>query len=1492
MKIFRKKSVWVLLSSYLCLWLVVALVAGSILESYKGVLNATLGLTGYRTETVSAEDGDYEYFKSNFVQTDEEGNILYKTDADGYVHQVYDDVALREAALEKANQVQREGTTILWNSETNGLPLEKNDKVSLFSHSSVDWVYSGGGSGGARVNGASDMKEALTAAGLEVNPTLWSFYTTGAGKDYVRTARFLINEVPWSKYTETVKNSFSTYGDAAIIVLSRQAGEGSVAQGGAFDVTQTEADTPSGDYYDMSAQERKLLEEVIAAKKAGIFSKVIVLLNTPTDMWFAPIFEFKENIDSCLWVGQTGYQGLNEIGKILVGDSIPSGHLVDTFLLNTQSNPAFVNSTATMYLNAQSMELKNLGFQGMYITYAEGIYVGYKYYETRYEDAVLGQGNADSTAGAVNSAEGWNYSEEVAFPFGYGGSYTTFEYSNYDVKLNADGNYEVTLTVTNSGSEKGADAVQIYVQKPYTDYDRQWGIEQAAVNLAGYAKTKELAPGESVTVTIVVDDDAFKTYDANNKKTYIREKTNGFDAYYITAAQDAHEAVNNILAAKGKTPENTNGVMDAAGTASLVKKFEFDTDDYETYSKSEVTGQEITNQFDDTDWNKYENKTEATLTYLSRNDWEATYPKETVKLTMNEKMVDDLTWDKLIAADPNDQMPLFGQEHTLNLIDMKGLEYNNSAWDTLLNQLTLDEMIKLVGTGYHGTKDISSIAKPAEVTKDGPLGVKQPYQTNSTEYTLSFPSTTLLAASYNDQLAQEVGELMGEDMLHAGVTGIYAPGANIHRMTYSGRNYEYYSEDGFVTGMMTKYQVIGIQSTGCYVNIKHIALNDQEDTRHGVNIWANEQAIREVYLQAFEYVVKDGECTGLMSAFNRLGTKWSGSHKGLLTNVLRGEWGFEGFVISDCAWREYMGVVDGLMAGNDCILDTVDLTLYDQAKTNPTVAKALRESVHRVLYVVVNSNAMNGINSNTRIYEVKEWWQVLVTNVQIGLGIVTGIFVLITVLIFVFQKNTRSDENPAATAQRTGKGMIRLCLCTALGVLVIATAATVPAVLAKEPMDLSSILEGKKTGDGTEVPDGENTDDSNHPVNSGKTEVASLKELLEGTLTDYRFEAECAELKTDIAGAGAGLPGGKLTGDCNFPSGGGMVYNLGNEGDATITFHITAEEDTKAVLSICLGRINVERDLLQLFKITVNGKECRFASDIAFDIFEGTKYYDWQEREAAIVELQKGENTIEFTKVYQGLNFDYITLTSAAGLQDTREAENGGHSYGDWNVVTAPTLENPGSIGCYCEICRAYLEEELPVVSEENGYEKTILKEATETTFGSARWSYTKNGTTFSFGTMLYPESENVQSYLFEAEKAGYSGDAKRYSDSTCDASGNAYLGKLAGSTWTMTLSIDADRDCEALLLMRVGRRNDRAITFSGKVFKVNGEETEISSDVVFPQIESESKYLNWEEFEIVVVSLKEGTNEVTLSNTGKAFTNIDYVRFLTVGELSWHVEE
>ncbi len=385
MKIF-KKSVWCMLTVYLAIWMVILIVGGIIMDGYRNTINNALNLTGYRTETLETDGEDTEYFKSDYVQKDADGNPLYVTDEDGYRHQVYDDLALWEADVEKADQVQREGTTVLWNDEDGGgLPLSKGNKVSLFSRSTVDYVYSGKGSAAAYTRGASDMQKALTDAGLEINTTLWNFYRSGAGKDYVREQKTGINEVPWSRYTDEVKNSFSAYGDAAIVVISRLMGEGSGGQGGPRDGTQTMADTPSGDYFDLSAQETSMLREVIEAKKAGTFKKVVVLLNTPTGMWFAPFEDFRADIDACLWVGQGGFEGLNEVGRILVGDSIPSGHLVDTFVYNTRSESSFANSRSTAFEDIGSMGLVNSAQQGTYIVYAENIYVGYKYHESHYE---------------------------------------------------------------------------------------------------------------------------------------------------------------------------------------------------------------------------------------------------------------------------------------------------------------------------------------------------------------------------------------------------------------------------------------------------------------------------------------------------------------------------------------------------------------------------------------------------------------------------------------------------------------------------------------------------------------------------------------------------------------------------------------------------------------------------------------------------------------------------------------------------------------------------------------------------------------------------------------------------------------------------------------------------------------------------------------------------------------------------------------------------
>lgn len=1015
MKIF-KKPLWITLTAIFNVLFIASIIGGSIANVYKRTINSYFDLKNYDIETVeSDEEIDAEYFKSKYVQKDEENEIIYAyEDKNNYSHQVYDNLALIEQGKKSARQVQREGATILWNNSLNsqntGLPLKDKDSVSLFGRTSAQYVNSGDGSGNSIYFYTINVKNYLEDAGLNVNNTLWNFYKTGDGSGYKPTDYEKPNEVPWSKYNSSVKNSFANYGDAAIIFLSRRAGEFK-------DVLTENAGTISGDYCGLSQEEKDLIENVISYKKNNTFKKVILLLNTARGLNFNDLMPYRSDIDTCMWVGQCGSYGMYEIADILVGKSLPSGHLPDTYTYNGKSAPSYINAAYSTYKNS-----KLFGIQGdeevrksRYIAYVENIYVGYKYYETRYEDCVLNQGNASSNVGAVESTSNWKYSEEVAFPFGYGGSYTEFTYSDFKVEKDSHDNYKVNVKVTNTGKGKGADAVQVYIQKPYTEYDKNNGLEQASVNLCGFYKTKELNPNESVQITIPVKYDAFKTFDDAVKDTYIREKTTGSERYYLTVGQDAHDAINNILAKKGKTPANTNNVMDGEGKASLVEEFQFAEDDYETFSVSS-SGEKITTRFTDTDWNKYENKGIETITYLSRKNWRDTYPKEVMGLSLTTDAVAQLAYDSEIEYTEEDKYPLYNQDHVFNLIDMKGLEFDHEAWDTLLDQLSLKDQIEVIGQAIYGTNPIDHIASPGESVNDGPLGIRKAYQDNAGEKdrTTSFPIIPLLGASFNKDLALEVGRVMGEDILQSKTTGIYAPSANIHRNQYGGRMYEYYSEDGFLSGELCKEQTIGIQESGSTVTLKHFALNEQESSRQGVGIWANEQSIREIYLEAFRPAVEEGKAKSVMASFTRFGVKWSGACSALNNDVLRGEWGFSGYVISDCPYFDYMGILDGLVGGNDCFLYELSdekLSTYYKAESNPKIAQLIRQSVHRVLYVTVNGNAMNGYTTNTRMKLITNWWQYALIGLQVGLGIFGVGSAVMLVLCFVYKKKKLLTDN-------------------------------------------------------------------------------------------------------------------------------------------------------------------------------------------------------------------------------------------------------------------------------------------------------------------------------------------------------------------------------------------------------------------------------------------------------------------------------------------------
>ena len=551
---------------------------------------------------------------------------------------------------ELCQQVEAEGAALLMN-ENQALPLDEGAKISTFSNSSVNIVYGGTGSGNIDASSAETWKGALEKSGFSVNETLWDFYDTGDGAAYksdrggtVTTAGATTSEVPWSAYTDEVKKSVSDYGDAALVMISRVGGEGA------------DATYDGANYLALDDNEKEMLSNLAQMKKDGTVKKIVLLINSANALQVDFLKDNEYDIDAALWIGDVGISGITAVADILAGKVNPSGSLVDTYCYDNYSSPAMANFTPIQYEGYEEGLIPDTA--DTYMIYQEGIYVGYKYYETRYEDKVMGSGNAGD----------YVYSDNVAFPFGYGLSYTTFEYSNYSVSYDETSHkYHINVTVTNTGDTyAGKETVQIYVQSPYTTYDIENQVEKASVSLCGFGKTHELAPGESQALEIVVDGADIASYDAYGAETYILDA----GTYYFTAATDAHNAINNILAAKGYSEANG---MDGAGNAALVGSWNNPTLDTTTYSVS-ANGTGITNQLSDSDLNLYEGSDQK-VTYLSRSDWEGTWPSEKVKIALTEQLIDDL---QLVRYDAEDyetvDMPTLGAEGDLTLYDMIGLD--------------------------------------------------------------------------------------------------------------------------------------------------------------------------------------------------------------------------------------------------------------------------------------------------------------------------------------------------------------------------------------------------------------------------------------------------------------------------------------------------------------------------------------------------------------------------------------------------------------------------------------------------------------------------------------------------------------------------------------------------------------------------------------------------------------------------------------------------
>lgn len=950
---------WGILTGVFAVLLVALIIGTTIAFQYATTINVALNVSTY--EIIKGDsDEDTEYFKSDFASDEERA--------------AYEE--------ELCATVEAEGAALLKN-DNQALPLSEGAKVSLFGHGSVDLMYGGTGSGAVDTASAPTLKDALTANGIEVNETLWDFYSSDEMmENYSRktpdaisdtleaNTQYAVNEAPWSTVEEGAGDSFADYGDAAIVVLSRSGGEGAdlpSGENGTDDdwISGLEGD---GNYLALSQEEQDLLAGLKALKDDGTFDRIVVLLNSSNaielDFLNPDICGVDYGIDACLWIGDVGQTGINGVGQLLAGAVSPSGSIVDTFCYDNMTNPAMYNFYTQAYPNAGDYDLLTDGpdVQGMYSVYQEGIYLGYRYYETRYEDAVMGTGNAGD----------YDYNTAVAYPFGYGISYTDFDYSDFSVAATDDG-FDVTVTVTNTGDTySGKKTVQVYFQSPYTDYDKENGIEKASVELCGFAKTDILAPGASETVTIHVDKSELRTYDSNNAQTYILDAGD----YYFTVADGAHEAVNNVLAAKGYTPANADA-MDAEGNADMTYRWNNPELDTTIFATSEATGAEITNLFDEADPNK-SSDAPGEVTWLTRSDWEGTFPTAPAALSANETMAASLEFTQYDPADyETPEMPAMGADNGLALASLIGADYDDPMWEDLLDQLEFDEMVNTITLGFHNTAAIPSIGKTATKDENGPQGLTAAL--TGGESAMCYTSEDVMAATFNVDLLNDLGRCIGEDCLAMGYSGLYGPGINMHRTAYSGRNFEYYSEDPFIAGTICAAEVQGIQSKGVYVYLKHVALNDSESSRRGVNTWLNEQTAREIYLEVADKAVVDGGAWCTMSGFNRWGTKWCGEYEALQTEYLRGELGMRGMSITDYSGSsQYMDLCDALIAGTD-IWDSPDSTIHTTNAYNyeddPFIVTEMREAMHNILYTVVNSNAMNGLSEADRLEAVTPWWQ-------------------------------------------------------------------------------------------------------------------------------------------------------------------------------------------------------------------------------------------------------------------------------------------------------------------------------------------------------------------------------------------------------------------------------------------------------------------------------------------------------------------------------------
>ena len=1003
----RKRNLWRGLTTLTASLLTVSVAAGPVVDSYRTDIDKFLGTKSSAMVTDSTDEDMYTY-KSDYSSTTE----------------------LLDSIEDLGERMSEEGTVLLKN-ENNALPLSKDEtqKLSLLGFSSYYPVQ--GGDMGSSLNenkgtdaDTVDFVEALDAKGFKINEDLHDLYKSleaefktevnmwGNIMEYYHitapaTDGVFASKEPSQEKMDSVddkwKDSMDDY-NVMLVTIGRSSTENGTYLPG-VDGVDASQNLNQTDPLGLSDDERDLINAAVEAKENN-GGKVIVMLNNANAM---EIDEIKNNdgVDAIMEIGFPGGYGFYGVADILSGEANPSGHLTDTYAVTNANSPAaqnfgnyeWTNADPSVNINAEEVE-------------AEDIYTGYKYYETRYADTVLGQGNADATVGS-STGKAWNYDDEVSYPFGYGLSYTTFEQTlkSVDVDL-ANRTVTAEVDVKNTGDVAGKDVVQLYTSVPYTDYDVENKVEKSAVQLLDYEKTDMIEPGESQTVTITADAQDMASWDssceneAGTTGNWILD--NG--TYYFTVGNGAHEAVNNVLAAQDQ---------DVEGNKDNVQTWELGDFDSSSFAVT-LNGTPVENQLQDADLNNW---MEDTVTYLSRNDWEGTWPETYKDLTATDEMISTMADDYSdIEANGDPSSVTFGADNGMTLANMKGVEdITDERWSTLMDQLTLEECLIRTGLGGTSTKVIESITSPEAIQNDGPNGFNS-YPLG--QYANSDASTgdpcviaeddpnrdykmgvmaneTVIGQTFSKQLAAEWGKAVGNYSLWANTAIWWGVGTNLHRTPYNARNHEYFSEDAVLTAGQGAAIIKAGHDYGVLIAPKHLAFNDTEINRTGIAEFMTEQAARENELRGTQSCIEDANALAVMTTYNRVGCVTSNAHTGLLLNILHKEWGFKGLMsedfIQDPAYTKiHMAVHNGVTmtcnTGDNTMAAVEAVWPYwsvENASQSEELLTDLKQAMLYQNYALANSNAMDGMSTSTHIEKLNTWYDNLITGLRIGFGVLT-----------------------------------------------------------------------------------------------------------------------------------------------------------------------------------------------------------------------------------------------------------------------------------------------------------------------------------------------------------------------------------------------------------------------------------------------------------------------------------------------------------------------